>query len=489
MQLPFAIPAFPRWRYALAALAALLLAGYFFFGRGTNLEASLTVSPGDFKEQVSVSGTVTASKDVDLGFAANGRIAGTYARVGQRVEAGTILAEIENGDLVAAFSQKKAVLASLQAGTRPEQIAIALAAVTSAQAKLLDALTNAYTVADDAVHNKTDVFFTNPRTEPKLSFTVANAVLKNTVENDRIAIEPAFVSWTSKLGSLTAANAADNEKEVAAYLAQVTALLADANRALNQAVSDQATSAAALASYATTFATARANVNAAATALTNALSALTEAQKTLVLDQAGPTAADLAAAQADVENARATLAKTRVVASFRGVVTRMDAKAGEIVSPTVSGISMQSDGVFEIETYVPEVSITRIAVGNAATTTLDAYGSSVEFPAAVVAVDLAETVRDGVPTYKTTLAFLSADPRIRSGMTANIIITTGTLRDTIVIPTGAIGADANGPYVSVRADRAIVKRTVQTGFSPSLGQTVVLSGLSKGDVVLLSPTP
>lgn len=97
--------AFPRWRYALAGVLILALVGYFYFGRSSDLGATLTVFRADFKNQVSVSGTVTAAEAVDLGFATNGRIAGIYAKVGQHVVAGTILAETENGDLVAARAE------------------------------------------------------------------------------------------------------------------------------------------------------------------------------------------------------------------------------------------------------------------------------------------------------------------------------------------------------------------------------------------------
>ncbi|MBU6388402.1 efflux RND transporter periplasmic adaptor subunit [Patescibacteria group bacterium] len=489
MQFQFKNLAFWQWRYALGVLAVAAIGGYVLFGRGANLGATLVIVPEDFREQASVSGTVTAAKNVDLGFAANGRIIGTYARVGQYVDAGTILAETENGDLIATVEEKKAALDALRAGTRPEQIAVAQAAVAEDQAALVNAIQAAYTASDDAVHNKTDVFFANPRTNPKLTFSMANAILQATVERDRTNTEPVLASWALVVTKLTADNAAESAQQSQAYLAQVTTLLADANAALNQSIPDQSNSAATLTSYATTLATARANVNTAATALTNALSALASAQKSLALDQAGAIAPDIAAAEAAVTNAQALLAKTRVVAPFGGIVTRMDAKVGEIVAPTTSEISMQSNGVFQIETYIPEVTIARVAVGDPATTTLDAYGSSVAFPSVVVSVDPAETVKDGVPTYKTTLSFLAADPRIRSGMTANVVIETGALRNAIVVPSGAIGADANGPYVSVMSAGKAVKRKVETGLSPALGQVVITSGLAAGDVIVLSPLP
>lgn len=489
MQLLSSIRAFSFWRYAFAALVIGVIGAYFYFGRGTQLGTTLAITPGDFAERVSVSGTVTAAKNVDLGFAANGRIAGTYANVGQRVGAGAVLAETENGDLEAALREAQANLASLLAGTRPEELAVASIAVTNAQAALVTALQSAYTAADDAVHNKTDALFINPRANPKLSFTISNATLENAVERDRVAIEPIFANWALLVAKLSSGNAADSAAQAQTYLTQVTTLLSDANAALNQGLSDQTTSAATLSGYATALATARANVNSAATTLAAGSAALSTAQKSLALEESGATSESISAEQAVVAAAQAALAKSRVTAPFAGIVTRMDAKVGEIVAPTTSLISMQSDGVFQIEAYIPEVTIARVAAGNPATTTLDAYGSGVAFPAIVSAVDPAETMKDGVPTYKTTLTFLARDPRIRSGMTANVLITTGVLHRAIVIPEGAVGTEGAVPYVSVIDRGTVAKRLVTTGPSPALGQSQILSGLSQGDVILLTPAP
>jgi RND family efflux transporter MFP subunit len=477
MKLPFNVklPGSFAWRYGFLAAVVLVSGGYFFLGQGANVGATLTIIPGDFKEQVSVSGTVVAAQDVALGFASSGRIIGTYAKVGQHVGAWTVLAETDNGDFAATLEQKKAALASLLAGARPEEVAVA-------QTTLVNAMQSAYTAADDAVHNRTDSFFSNPRVDPKFIPSVTSSALREAVEHDRAATEPALAGLASLVAQLTSGNASVLALQAQKYLAQVATLLADANTALNQSVSDQTTSAATLASYATTLAIARTNVSTAITVLSSAQAALT-------LTQSGPTSEDIAAAQAAVDNARALLAKTRVVAPFAGIVTRMDAKVGEIVSPTDSQISMQSDGIFQIETYVPEVAIARVAPGNPATTTLDAYGSSVAFPSVVISVDPAETIKDGVPAYKTKLVFRAADSRIRSGMTANVIMETGALRDAIVIPAGAVGTKNGSPYVSVVDRGTIVARAVTTGPSPALGQAQILSGLSAGEVILLSPAP
>ncbi|MBI2025654.1 efflux RND transporter periplasmic adaptor subunit [Candidatus Kaiserbacteria bacterium] len=479
---------FWSWKYAVICLVLLVLGGYFYFGRGSSSDATFAVASGDFIQKVSVSGTVVAARDVNLGFAASGRIAGAYAKVGQRVSAGTILAQTENGDLVADLAQAKADLASLLAGTRIEELAVAAASFENAKSALADAVLSAYTVSDDAVRNRSDSLFSNPRTDPKLAFNISDLNLKNTVERGRSSVESALVAWSILISELSPESAAGSAGQSQASLAQVAAFLADANSAINQGLPDSTTSSATLSSYAASLATGRTNVNNAAAALTSAVTALTSAQKNLALKEAGATADAVAAEQAKVANAESALAKTYVVAPFSGIVTRMDAEVGEIVSPSASLISMQSDGIFQIETFVPEVAIAGIAAGNSATTTLDAYGSAIEFPARVVAVDPAETVKDGVPAYKTTLSFLSADKRIRSGMTANVVINIGILTDAIVIPSGAIAAKDGVPYVSVLSRGGeVINRPVVTGRSPSLGQTEILSGLSVGETILLAP--
>lgn len=482
-----------KWRPIILIGLIVGFGGYYLFGRSAGFGATLTIHPGAFTQTVNISGTVVASQSAALGFSANGRIAATYVTVGQHVEAGQLLAETENGDLAAALSEAKANLASLQAGSRPEQVSVASTSVANAELTLVTAIQSAYTAADAAVHNTIDAFFINPRTSPKISFIVTNTVLGRTVEQDRAAIESVLGDWATAVNTVTSDTAADVAAVSATNLARVVTLLSDANAALNQATPDALTSAAMLSSYVTTVSAARTTVNTALTALTADSAALNSAKRNLALVVAGPTNDALAAQAALVQSASAALQKTRITAPFSGLVTQMDAKVGETVSPSESDISLQSDGLFEVETYVPEVSIASVSVGNTCTVSLDAYGPSVTFPAKVVSVDPAETVKDGVPTYKTTLAFLSKDARIRSGMTANVSIETATLPHSIVIPAGAIGADAsrnNQPYVSVVVDGKVEKRTVSVASTPpALGQALIESGLSDGDVILLAPAP
>ena len=514
MPVKFALPrGYVKW--LIAGLIVLALGWYVFLRDGNSSLQTLTVRSSTFAQQVSVSGTVQAAQDVDLGFAASGRISGVYASVGQQVTAGTLLAQIENGDLRATFAQKQAALAaqqadlaSVQAGTRPEQIAVTEAqiasdqsALTQANSAIADAIQTAYTQSDDAVHNKVDQFFSNARSSsPSLAFSVSNSQYATTLVNERVSAEGLLASWQSGVAA-SAAHLASAIAEAQANLATVMTLLSDANAALNTAVPSTQTPQSTLNAYIAAVGTARANVNTASAALTTAVSnasaaasALAKDQKTRALEQAGATPDDIAsqqaqvaAAQAEVQNAEAQLEKTLVVAPFTGVVTRMDAKVGQIISPSVPEISLISKGLFQIRTFVPEVEIVGLAVGNAATTTLDAYGASVVFPAKVIAIDPAETMQNGVATYKTTLQFLASDPRIKSGMTATVVITTKAVPDALAVPQGAVFQKNGRQLLQLVRDGSIADVPVTLGGASAIGNVQITSGLADGDTVVLNP--
>jgi membrane fusion protein (multidrug efflux system) len=491
--------------YYLPIAAVVMVGAYLSYAQShPTLGATLTVHTGDFNEQVSVTGTVIAAENADLGFSQSGRISGVYAKVGDSVYAGQIIASIENGDLVAAVTQKEAALeaeqaklASLTEGTRPEQLAIDQASVTSAESAVRDAVRSALVAADDAIHVKTDQFFVNARTNsPSIVLTVSDSMLVYRLQSERAALEPMLQTWVSDISSasfsttdpLALANTAQ------ARLTSVAFFLEDASKALSEASPSGSYTQSNIDTFKSDINSARTTIASVLSSLSTDESALTSARGTLTLAEAGSTASDLAAeaaqvkvAEAEVANAKAALGKTVVTAPFTGIISKMDAKKGEIVSANTSEISILSTGRFEIETYLSELSIAGVAIGNDASVTLDAYGTGVSFPAKVVTVDPAETVKNGVPTYKTTLIFTNADARIRSGMTANVLITTGIKPHAIVVPQGAVVTAGGAAHVTLLTNGKAVEQPVTTGTVSALGQVEILSGLTDGDVILLTP--
>lgn len=502
-----------KW-YGLVLLAAAVVVWALFFRPVPQTNDTLIVHARDFVQKINVSGTVVAANNVDLSFSLGGRVTHVYARVGDTVAEGKILAEVENGDLRAQLLQRQASLetqqaklASLKQGTRPEQLAVTQSSVSSARVALdqanealLNAIQDSYTTADNVVHNTIDSFVNNARVNPQLVFPVTNAQLKVTFELDRMGIERTLADWKNLIATADAPHALEIAAEVQKNLTQTSTVIADANAALNHAIVGVTSSQTSLDAWTADIGTARTTIDTRTTALTSAMTAvraarstLETAEKTYTLQNAGTLQSDIdaqiaqvKAAEADVQNAQSQLAKSMIRAPFGGVVTNMDAKVGQVAVAGTPLVSLMSKGVSQIESYVPEVNVAALAVGNTASTTLDAYGPNEYFGAKVIAIEPAETVRDGVSTYKTTLQFDGSDVRIRPGMTADITIVSGVRPNAIIIPQGAIFDRSGEKYVLVKEGELFVERSVEVGPTVSLGQVEIRGGLSEGDVIALS---
>ena len=143
-----------------------------------------------------------------------------------------------------------------------------------------------------------------------------------------------------------------------------------------------------------------------------------------------------------------------------------------------------SIGRYEMEAFVPEADIAKVKVGNKANVTLDAYGSDNFFPAEVYQIDPAETVIEGVATYRVRLRFIQEDIRIKSGMTANIDLITKEVSQVIAIPARVVVSFAGEKTVKVLVDNKPIERKVILGVKGSDGMVEVLSGLKVGESVI-----
>ncbi|HLD34638.1 MAG TPA: HlyD family efflux transporter periplasmic adaptor subunit, partial [Patescibacteria group bacterium] len=150
-------------------------------------------------------------------------------------------------------------------------------------------------------------------------------------------------------------------------------------------------------------------------------------------------------------------------------------------------VTLMGGGTLEIESFVPEVNIAEVRIGQEAEVTLDAFGEDMEFQARVVSIDSAETMRDGVSTYKVKMRFEMDYPTIRPGMTANVSIVIFERSDTIAIPGGTVYMENGKWFVKVKEKNGTVSREVTIGNRTNLGQVEIVSGLEEGEAVVLNP--
>ena len=108
--------------------------------------------------------------------------------------------------------------------------------------------------------------------------------------------------------------------------------------------------------------------------------------------------------------------------------------------------------------------------------------------AKVIAIDPAETIVDGIATYKTTFGFDAPDPRVRSGMTATVAIETERRLNVLRIPQRAITNEGGSKIVrlpAVSPEAAPTESVVTTGLRGNDGMVEILSGLTEGSTIIV----
>ncbi len=491
---------FLKTHYILMGIVLILvvIAIGMSLGGGSSADQTMTIVKGDFLQQVSVSGKVVAADNLDLSFEQSGRITSVPVHVGDKVYPGQTLVSQNSAELSAQLQEmqagievQKARLAQLLSGASPEDIALSETAVASAKQKLADALQDAYTKADDAVRGKADQMFSNARSaSPHINNVFTS---KSDIENARFSIEGVLTAWSASLGSISASSDLDasvtstnsNLNKVKTFLDLLAAGVNNlsTNGDVNQATIDK---------WRTDISTARTSVSATISNITTTREALVSAEADLTLKKAPVRQADIDLYQAQIRQAEASMQnviaqinKRSLRAPITSVVTVVNAKVGSNASAGEVLVSLIGANSLQIESFVPEKNIPFIKLGDKATLTLDAYGAEVPFDATVVSIDPAETIRDGVSTYRVKFAVDKSDERIKSGMTANVLVTTDKRPGVIAVPVGAVAMRDGKKFVQIKNGEQVEEREVTTGAVSSLGQVEILTGLAEGDVVVL----
>ncbi|MDO8470988.1 MAG: efflux RND transporter periplasmic adaptor subunit [bacterium] len=447
-----------------------------------------TTSPvvGDLVRTVKISGKVTPQESVELGFEIAGIVTSVLRQVGQTVRRGDLLARIDTSGISADILKAEAELALAQAELdKLGGAGIYEAQIDNAKQALIQTIVDTYAAAEDAVYNKTDQFFSDPdSSRPDITPTFGgNPNLRNSINNGRVLVGGALDTWDSLVSGLNTSTYTETHlSQSKKYLAQISAFIADVSRAVSlfeAGVFSQAT----IDAYKADTTSARNNLNSAS----QSLIAVEEKLRGLLLE-VPVQVARVESARASLLNDRSRLSKTALTSPINGVISRQEAKIGQVVSPNTSLISIISKK-FEIEAFVPEVLISGVRVGNSASATLDAYGGQEIFVAKIAHIDPAETIRDGVSTYKIKLTFTDLDDRIKSGMTANIEIETFRKSAVRLIRERAVLIEGNEAFVYVLSENnEREKISVEIGERDSMGNVELISDLPQETKLIINPT-
>lgn len=496
-------------------VCGLVALGYFLWGRPQKPNYEFVIAKKqDILQKVSVTGRLEAAKSVNLAFEKSGKISIINVDVGDKVYSGEILMNLANEELLAQLSQaeadlkiQQAELDELRQGTRIEEIQVQEAKVESARVSvengkkvLINKIQDSYTKSEDAIRNKADQFFDNPRSQnAQINIQVDDSQLKQSLNHDRVLLEATLTSWEHSLKGLNVSSDLDFYiNEAKENLAKTRSFLEKMAMAVNSLIPTSSLSLTTINTYKSDISTARTNVNTASSNLTTAEETLRDSELALILtekqldlERAGYTPeqilaqeANVESAQANIRNYQAQISKTIIRSPINGIIARQDAKIGEIVSANTVLVSVMSAGNFEIKAHVPEADIIKVKVGQSAQVTLDAYGQDVVFRVKVAKIDPAETIIEGVSTYKATLYFNEEDERLKSGMTANVDIFTAEVKNAVAIPQRAVASKDGKKIVMILEGKEIKEVEVKTGLRGTDGNVEILEGLKEGDKVI-----
>lgn len=405
-----------KQKILLIAITLIILLGLGYYSytvyKSPEREPPQTVLPEEAPrpEVIWASGVVVPAKRAELSFPISGRIAEIAVREGDQVEAGQLLARLDDSELKAAVARAEASvkaaeaeLAVLKARPRQQELDAAEAAVQEAEAALAAAqakLAIAQAQLRDIETGPSEEEITAAKAEVERTF----AILKQAqAEYDKIAWMP---------------NAASSPQAVALEQATAAYKAAQARyEALTRGPDEEALDAA------------RAKVRAAYADVRAAEARLTQAKAQYELLKAGASEEELQAAQAAVEEAKASLAQAKVAlekaylyAPFKGTVGKVWVREGEMVSSGEPVISLGDLSALQVETTnLRETDVVKIKEGQPVVITFEAL-PDITLPGHIARIFPKASFERGSANYTVIVALDRTHPRLLWGMTAYINI-------------------------------------------------------------------
>ncbi len=183
-------------------------------------------------------------------------------------------------------------------------------------------------------------------------------------------------------------------------------------------------------------------------------------------------------------DAKNNLAKYFLYSPVDGLISRQTLKVGEIITAYVPVIELISDSRIEIVADIYEQDITKITKGSLVQISLPALPRQV-FEGKVIFIEPTEKIIDGVVYYEIKVVFSKDLPKgIKPGMTADIIIETEKRENVLTVPREAVKRVGGKNIVEVFAEDLIQTREVELGLK-SNEAIEVISGLSEGEKIII----
>lgn len=439
---------------------------------------------------VGATGTVLPARQSALAFEQTGIVREVAVEIGEWVPAGTVLARLDTTDLdilvenaLVALELQRIAFDALTAPAREEDIAVARAAVASAQASVNAALSTGVTpqqaeiarLQSELARNQLwqaqlqrDLALSQPAAGP--GFDVGALIpedvdvppeLVNQVNAALAGLLPSFPSGAPSADSFTAGL---NQAEFGVAIADANAA-AVAGRTANQG--------------------SVASANAALVAAQAQLDRLVNGASDIEIELAE---LNLMRAELAVRQAEAARDRARIVAPFDGVVAQVNLVEGQPPPSGSPAFVFIDNSRFYVDLSIDEIDIVEVETGQLVNFNLDALPDE-RVTGRVERVAIAPIVAGQLVTYPVRVALDPTDAPLRVGMSATATIIVDEIDEALVLPNRFIRIDRATGRAFVNVERSPGRFTevgVELGLRGDF-ESQILSGLQAGDRVVLLP--
>ena len=175
---------------------------------------------------------------------------------------------------------------------------------------------------------------------------------------------------------------------------------------------------------------------------------------------------------------------TPVVAPIAGMIVKRAVEPGQSVS-AAKELAVISDRLI-VKTFVDETDIGAVREGQKADFYLDAFPKD-KYEGRVLAISHESTLKDGVIVYEVKILPSRLIPVLRSGMTADVLVITGSKKNVMTIPKKSVKYRDGDALVSAKDSPAgkLTEKKITVG-ATNESSIEVLSGLADTDTVYYS---
>ncbi len=462
--------------FSLIAVVIVFSAGFYAYNTRQsvskeNVPQTSTIGTGNIILSATGLATLVPGQEVSFGFKQSGQVSEVLATLGEKVEAGQVLARLDSTTLGLQYKQAEGNVAALSS---PAEIASAEQAVQDAKASLATAKDDLQFLIGPEVFVAEQKLAEAQQGLEEAKAAVAKdtsdankqklSAAETAIAEAQKTVDYAYTNYSNSYTLQTFTYPIRNDKGVTK------------RRELIAPTDAELLAARAAYELATT------NLNDAE----NYLEVLTGTEK--LEDVPTSSVTSITEAKLALDSAKAALDATELIAPISGTITSIDLNPSEDVGTSAVVTISNMDQPYTLDASLDETDWDKAKIGYTASVTFDLLPDE-NYSGKIIQVYPKLDDSSGTSMVHILLQLdkpISADLPV--GSTASVDVTGGEALNVVLVPVTALKAVKSGKYVVyVMKNGNPVEQQVEVGLQDILNAEVK-SGLKKGDVVLTDAT-